>query len=278
MRPALGLVIFLICSKMLLAQPEMTAWSVLRDGVDDKNPDHRKQAVLAAGSIGLVPDAIKLVEHGLRDDDPTVRQAGAAELGLMKSTTSIPALKAALDDPSGEVAFTAAKALWDMGDRSGETVIQDVLTGQQKSQVGMVDGALRDAKAKLRSKKELAKMGVQEAGGALLGPFSIGIPVVEQVFKDSGAPGRMIAATLLAQRCDARNLQLLEFSLANDKNRSVQAAIAKAIGQCGNKDDIPRLEQFLSSGNDGLRDMSAAAIIRLSGAPAPPPQQTLAPR
>ncbi len=56
-----------------------------------------------------------MVEHGLRDDDSLVRQTAAAELGQMKCVASIPALKAALDDPSGEVVFSAAKALWDWG-------------------------------------------------------------------------------------------------------------------------------------------------------------------
>ena len=268
---------FVLPSLPLTAQPEATAWDILKQGLDDKNPDRRRQAVTAIGSIGLTPETVKLVEHGLRDDDPAVRQTGAAELGQMKSLSSIPALKAALDDPSGEVVFTAAKALWDMGDRSGETVLQEVLTGQQKSSSGFIDGAVRDARSKMHDKKYLARMGIKEAGGALLGPFSIGITAVEELMKDGGAPGRLIAATLLAQKCDARNLQMLEFAFKEDKNNTVKAGIAKAIGQCGNRDDIPRLEERLSSSNDALKFMSAAAIIKLAEG-LPPTQTDLTPR
>jgi HEAT repeat protein len=257
----------LTCSSLLLAQPQVTAWDILQQGLNDKNPDKRKQAVTAIGTIGLSPETTKLIEQGLRDDDSGVRQVGAGVLGQIKSTSSIPALKAAFDDPSGEVAFTAAKALWDMGDRSGETILQDVMTGQQKSTGGMVDGAVRDVKSKMHDKKYLARMGIKEAGSALLGPFSIGITAAEELMKDGGAPGRIVSATLLSQNCSDRNLQLIEFAFKEDKNNTVRAALARALGQCGTKDDIPRLEAYLSSGNDTLKFMSAAAIVRLTAAP-----------
>jgi hypothetical protein len=51
----------------------------------------------------------------------------------MKAREAIPSLKTAMDDAAGEVAFAAAKALWDMGDRSGRDLIEDVLTGQQST-------------------------------------------------------------------------------------------------------------------------------------------------
>lgn len=257
-------VLSLLPSSVVFAQPDLTAWDILKQGLNDKNPEKRKQAVTAIGTIGLTPETTKLVEQGLRDDDPDVRQSGAAVLGQMKSTSSIPALKAAFNDPSGEVAFTAAKALWDMGDRSGESILQDVMTGQQKSTGGAVDGAVRDMKSKMRDKKYLAKMGVKEAGSALLGPFSIGMTAAEELMKDGGAPGRILSATLLSQNCTDRNLQLIQFALKEDQNNTVRAAIARALGQCGTKDDIPRLESYLSSGNTTLRFISAAAIVKLS--------------
>ncbi len=259
--------LLMLSGNLALAQPESTAWDILRQGIDDKNPDRRKQAVTAIGSLGLMPEAVKLVEHGLRDDDPIVRQVGAAVLGQMKSTSSIPALIAALDDPSGEVQFTAARALWEMGDHSGETVLQDVMTRQQKATLGFVEGGMRDAKAKLRDKKGLAKMGINEASGALLGPFSIGVIAAEEMLKDSGATGRALSATLLAQKCDSRNIQLLQWTLKEEKNNTVRAVVAKSLGQCGTAEDIVRIEPYLSAGNDALKFMAAAAIIRLSRLP-----------
>ena len=122
----------MLSAACLLAQPEKTAWDVLKSGLTDTNPLNRRQAVTATGSIGLDPEAIRLVEAAMKSDtDLLIRATAAAELGEMKSRNSIPALKAALDDPSGEVGFAAAKALWDMGDKTGRGFIEDVVAGQQ---------------------------------------------------------------------------------------------------------------------------------------------------
>ena len=255
----------LLPAAVLLAQPDKTAWDVLKQGFDDRNPDRRRQAVTATASIGLAPDAVKLVEQALQDKDPLVRQTAAAELGQMKSKQSAEALKTALDDVSGEVAFAAAKALWDMGDKDGRGLIEDVVTGQQRASDGTASGA-----RKTRDPKALAAMGFKEASGALLGPFNIGILAAEQAFKDSSAGGRALAVTLLARDCDAETERILERTCTDDKSWVVKAAAAKALGQCGNQDAIPKLELSLSDSHDAVKFMAAASIIRLSLKPGGP--------
>jgi len=261
------LILALVCASPLLAQPEKTAWEVLKDGLADKNVDKRRQALTATGSIGLTPDAIKFVEQGLKDSDPLVRQTAAAELGEMKSKQSVPALKAAMDDPSAEVAFAAAKALWAVGDRSGRGLLEDVMTGQEKASDGYLKDTTRDLKRKSHDPKALAVMGFKEASGALLGPFNIGLVTAEQALKDGNAGGRTLASTLLTEDCDAETLRLLEWTYENDKNWAVRAAAAKGVGKCGNADSIPKLETGLSDSREAVKAMAAAAIIRLSQKP-----------
>ena len=251
--------------RLIAAQPNVTAWEILNQGVVDKNPQKRKQAIAAVGSIGLAPEAIKLLESALlNDDDVEVRQTAAASLGQMKARQSIPALEKALDDRSGEVAFQAAKSLWELGSRSSRSTLQEVLTGELKDATGIKEGALRDAKAKLHSPRALAKLGIKEASGALLGPFSLGVNAAEEMMKDTGAPGRANAATMLAQDCDERTLPLLDYSLKNDKNAAVKAAAARGVGLCGTKDSIPGLERYLADSHDAVKFMAAAAIVKLS--------------
>ena len=258
-------ILSLLPTFLLVAQPDKTAWEVLRQGMTEKNPETRRQAVAAAGSIGSnVPDAVKFVEDGLKDMDSLVRQTAAGELGEMKSKQSIPALKTALDDPSGEVAFAAAKSLWDMGDKTGRSLIEDVLSGQQKTSEGLVSGAVQDAKRKMHEPKTMALMGFKEASGALLGPFNIGVIAAEQAFKDGSAGARALASTLLARECDAQSLRLMERSCTDDKSWAVKATVAKALGQCGNRDTIPTLERNLSDSHPAVKFMSAAAIIPIS--------------
>ena len=201
------LIALLVPSAGLLAQPDKTAWDVLKTGLNDKNPDKRRQAVTAIGSIGLETEVIQLVEGALRDPDSLVRQTAAAELGQMKATEAIPSLKTAMDDAAGEVAFAAAKALWDMGDKSGLQLIEDVLTGQQRAERrGSQRRGARRQEKDARS-ESLTVMGLKEASGLLLGPFNIGVIAAEQVFKDGATAGRILATIVLSQDCDAESLR-----------------------------------------------------------------------
>jgi hypothetical protein len=251
----------------LLAQPEQTAWNVLKPGLVDTNPLTRRQAVTATGSIGLDPEAIRLVEAALKDHDSLIRATAAAELGEMKSRQSFPALKAALDDSSGEVGYAAAKALWDMGDKTGRGFLEDVVAGQQNATDGGVKGALHRANRLRYDPKAMAVLGAKSASGALLGPFNIGVLAAEQVFKNGAVAVRMQALNLLAEECDAQTFKLLEAAATDDKTWAEKATAAKALGRCGKPDAIPKLEENLADSNVSVRFMSAAAIIRLSVEP-----------
>jgi HEAT repeat protein len=110
---------------------DSSAWDALRSGMDDKDAQHRKTAIAAIGTIGDDSEAVKLVERGLRDKDSEVRQTAAATLGAMGAHDAIPNLQAALDD-NPEVSFTAAKALWDLGDSSSRNIVQAVMLGKLK--------------------------------------------------------------------------------------------------------------------------------------------------
>jgi HEAT repeat protein len=279
MRSRAFLCIFYVFSgvSVLPAQPNITAWDILMDAAQNaKNPEHRKEAVAALAAIGPAPDAVKAVEGILqKDPDSMVRQTAAAALAEMKATEAAPALKAALNDDSGEVAFSAAKALWDLGDPAGKDTFTEILTRERKSQ-GFMGGAIRDAKRTMRDPKKLAYMGIKEASGPLLGPFSMGITVAHEAMKDSGATGRALAAEYMSKDCDARAVQLLEWSLNEDGNWLVKAASARGLGKCADAQLIPALEKYLHDSHEPLKYQAAAAIVRLSTKqPAPAATATL---
>jgi HEAT repeat protein len=270
--PILIALAFLLGTRFGAAQPEVTSWNVLHEGLGEKNPDKRRQAVTAIGSIGLETEAIKLIEQSLHaDSDYVVRQTAAATLGQMRSKQSVGALKAALDDDYPEVAFAAAKSLWDMGDHTGEDLITEVLTGEKKGSSGFTTSAKRDANQTLHSPKAMATLGFKEASGALLGPFNLGIVAGEQALRDGSASGRTMAATMLSQACGTNEFQTLSDMLSKEKNWAVRAAVARALGQCGNKDAVPKLEMQLSDSHEAVRYMAAGAIVRLNRHPIPPP-------
>jgi HEAT repeat protein len=140
----------------LVAYP-ITPWTVLKHGLIDGNTDNRRQAMLAAGSIGATPEAVKFIEEGLKDKETIVRQTAATVLGQLKAPDSIPALRRALGD-NAEVAFTAAKALTGMGDTEGQSFLIEVLTRERKDKPGFIQQNLKNAK------KQLTPYGVDADG------------------------------------------------------------------------------------------------------------------
>ena len=249
------------------AQPNRTAWDILTGAaLKAQNPDHRKQAVAAIASIGADPQAVQtLVEVLQTDPDPMVREAAAVGLGEMKAASAIPALKNALNEQADEVAFAAAKALWDLGDPSGKDTFVEILTRERKDSSGFMGGKMRDAKRTMRDPKKLAYLGAKEASGAFLGPASLGISMAHDAMKDGSAPGRAIAADYMSKDCDARSIQLLEWSLNEDGNWLVKAASARGLGKCGDAQAVPMLEKYLTDSHEPLKYQAAAAIVRLSG-------------
>ncbi|HYL39593.1 MAG TPA: HEAT repeat domain-containing protein [Bryobacteraceae bacterium] len=243
--------------------PEAAAWDTLRQGVGDNDAAHRKTALAATGTIGPMPEAVKLVEAGLQDRDMGVRQTAAATLGEMGSPDAIAALKAALDDKP-EVSFTAAKALWALGDLTGREIFQQVLEGERTDAPGKLHAAIK----KKLAPGQLALMGAEGASGPLLGPASISITAVREAIKDTkgdaGAPGRAESAGVLAKDQDPYALTLLEWALG-DHNWAVRLAVAKALGQRGNQDTIAKLGSLLDDNRHAVRYMAAASILKLSG-------------
>lgn len=249
----------------LTGPPNVAAWDTLNRGVNDGDAEHRKKAIAAAGSVGPEKQAVELVARGLKDKDILVRQTAAATLGEMKSSDAIPYLKAALDD-NPEVSFTAAKSLWQLGDADTREFFQEVLEGERKDTPSKMQSAGRMAKKKLRP-GSLALMGVKEATGVMFGPASFGITAVQEAIKegkkDSGAPGRAVAAEILGKDSDPYALTLLEWALADD-SWAVRVAVSKALGERGNIGSIPKLMPLLSDEHHAVRYMAAASIVRLN--------------
>jgi HEAT repeat protein len=243
----------------------ITPWTILKQGLVDGSTDHRRQAILAAGSIGATPEALKFIEEGLRDKETIVRQTSATVLGQLKAPESIPYLKQALSDNS-EVSFSAAKALAEMDDPDGRSFLIEVLTRERKDKPGFIQQSLKSAKKEL-TPAELALMGAKEATGVLLGPAAIGIVVAEKVIKggkSDGVSGRTIAVAELGAHPDDRTRRLLEWALT-DSDTSVRAAAARELGRCGNGDTIPNLQIAMNDEHAAVRYMAAASVIRLSG-------------
>ncbi len=229
--------------------------------------EHRREALAAIGTIESPdPEAIRRAEDALMDKDPLVRIAAALVLGQLKATASIPRLKDALQD-KGEVAFAAAQALTSLGDPGGRDVLIAVLAGERKdTQPGMMTNAMRKAKEDLHHPQQVMFMGATNATGAMFGPVSAVLPAVKDAtdLKSKGANGRAESAAYLAKDPEPYAITLLEWALA-DESRLVRIEAAKGLGQRGNSGSIAKLQPLFTGNSNLLRDMAAAAVIRIEG-------------
>jgi HEAT repeats len=249
------------------------AWQTLNDGLAEKLSDRRVEAIAALGTIGIRPDVLRFVESGLEDKSLEVRQVAAVTLGDMKARSSIPKLRKALDDESVAVSFTAAQALWNMGDHSGLSIFVQVLAGERKTKPGIIHTQWHDMQEKLHDPRALIELGASETAGAFLGPGGFGITVIEELAKDKSSAPRAIAAQMLGHDKSDESREAVELALS-EKSWVVRASAAEAMGRQGSPRDIDKLTPLLDDTHPEVRYSAAAAIVRL----APRPLATAAPK
>jgi HEAT repeat protein len=109
---------FAIAAGLLPAAPLSTsqaptprAWLILQHGLASNRAAKRANAVHALRLLTRNPRAQEMAESALGDHNPMVRSAAARALGLMGAMSSVPKLKAVLNDKEPAVVLAAAHSL-----------------------------------------------------------------------------------------------------------------------------------------------------------------------
>lgn len=240
------------------------AWKMLDAAAASTKVRSRSDALSATSILKANPHAVTLMIGGLSDKDEGVRTLAANSLGDMASRSAIPALRKAMNDPSPVVSFAAAKSLWKLGDRSGREMFYEVLAGERKTQHGFVKSHINEVKKDVHDPKTLALIGINQASGAFLGPYSMGISVVEEYAKNTSSPVQALCANLLSQDDSPDTIEQLSTALGNN-NWTVRAAAAKALANMHDLKVIPKLDEMMNSDKESaVRLAAAAAILKLT--------------
>ena len=257
--------------KIALATPSLqnAAWSVLQKGMASGNASERADAIAALSSIGPNPRSIGMIVSGLDDRSAAVREKAVAALDNLQVHSVIPRLRAALRDPSAPVSFTAAKALWDMGDPSGRDILIGVLQGRRRGTPAAWQSQLQQTGAELRSPLTLGLLGAQEAAGVFFGPAAIGVAMLGQMLRDHGAPERAFCAEMLGLDPSPEATTAL-LKAARDKNWMVRASAAEGLGNVNRPNTGAVLRTLLRDSKAPVRYMAAASVIRLQTVPPRP--------
>lgn len=252
---------------LLLTDPLEQSWTVLQRGISSKKGAQRSDAIAALSSIGSNQRAVDMIVERLHDPDAAVREKAVAALDNMQAHSAIPQLRAALRDPSPPVSFTAAKALWDMGDPSGRAILIGVLQGRRRGAPAAWKSQLQQTGAQLRSPWNVGILGAEEAAGVFFGPAAIGVALAGQMLRDNGAPDRAFCAQMLGLDPSAQATAAL-VKAAHDKNWIVRASAAEGLGNTDRPNALMLLAGLLKDPKPPVRYMAAASLIRLR-TPAP---------
>ena len=251
-----------------------------RDALDkalaDKNPDIRRQAVIALSLVGSVDPYPSDLQSMLSDKDVEVRLAVISSLtDLNNSNRTMLSLHSALNDPVPEVAFAAARALYNLNDPEGKAALEAVLGGDSKTASGYMTKQKRDTLRMMHTPKTMFLFAVKTgAGFAPVPGLGTGVSSMQALLSDAGTSGRAAAALLLAKEKDDQTLAALRDAL-QDKDWPVRAAAVHALALQDNPDREAEIGPMIDDKSEPVRLRAAAGYLRLEqikNAPKPAPK------
>lgn len=234
------------------------AWTILKDGAENKSPQIRTKAIQALALLPANRHAEEMARKALSDLNLNVRAAAATTLGQINDIGARPKLRDALNDKEVKVVIAAANALYALKDPAAYDVYYALLTGKRKSSDSLVHSELNT----LKNRDEVERLAFETGIGFV--PFGgMGWEAWKTVTKDDQSPVRAAAADKLAHDPDPTSATALVDACSDHKWR-VRAAAVSAIAKRGDPALMSSLEPLLTEGNDTVRFDAAAAVIRLS--------------
>lgn len=237
---------------------------LLKQALSNKNPDTRKQAVVALSLAATDTPAFARLTEMLDDPDVEVREAVVASLAEVKTERAKSALRQALNDAVPEVSFSAAKALWAMHDPAGEQALLAVLQKQNKASSNYISKQKRDALRMFHTPRVLFLYAFRQGMGFVPVPgFGEGVSSMQALLTDPGVTGRATAALLLGNDKGPATLDALKDALL-DMDWSVRAAAVHSLALRDDPKLKPDLEPLLDDNKAPVRLRAAAGVLRLS--------------
>jgi HEAT repeat protein len=247
----------------LSAATDAQCREILRQALEAKNPDTRKQAVVA---LSLVATQFLLPLTAMsQDKDVEVRLAAVMSLTEVTSKQAVAALRVALNDEVPEVSFAAAKALWGLRDPAGKQAMLTILAGDSQSASKIFSKQKRDALRIIRSPHMLLFASLKQGIGFVPVPYlGLGVASMQALLTDPQVSGRAAAALMLATEKDQATLEALRDALG-DTDWSVRAAAVHSLALRGDPRLRTDVAPLLDDQNEGVKLRAAAAYLRPAG-------------
>jgi HEAT repeat protein len=257
------------------------ARQLLGEAIQDKNPDIRKEAVIAFSLLRENDELLKSFARLFDDKDVIVRLAAVSVLGDLKDRQGIPLLKKALNDPVPEVEFAAAKVLYQLHDPAGKPALLAVFSRQSKAASSYLATKERNTLRLLHTPTRLFVTIAQNAADMVVPVPGLGLGVssVQGILSDPGSSARATVLLLMTRERDPAVHQAVKAGLT-DKEWSVRAAAVHVVAMHPDRDLRPNLVALMDDKRAAVRFRAAAAYLRLepkanaSVNPRPPARHT----
>jgi HEAT repeat protein len=210
--------------------PGTEARQLLDQATRDRNPDHRKEAVVAFSLLDENDVLLASLGSLLHDKDVVVRLAVVSVLGDLKIHDSIPLLEQALDDSVPEVRFAAAKVLYHLHNPQGKQVLMAVYDKRAKGSSNYLVDKERATLRLLHTPSRLFMTIAQNAADMVVPVPGLGLGVssVQGILTDPELSPRATVLLLTVHENDGAVHEAVRAGLT-DKEWSVRAAAVHVV-------------------------------------------------
>ena len=246
--------------------------TTLENGLQNKNPTVRKQAVQSMALLGGWEPYQSRIEAMLQDKDANVRVAAVMSMMVGPSDNTIDVLKGALKDPAPEVSFAAAKALFVLNDPAGAKALIAVMNGDAKTTSGLIAQQKLEASEILHDPDKATTFIIEK--GFVLAPIpglGAGIGLLEALFKKKDS-GRAATTRLLSTSDSPEVRQALRKALS-DKEPAVRAAAVEVNALRNDPSVLDDVVPLLQDKNEMVRLWASSGYLRLAGLKDTPAEQ-----
>src|SRR4051794_25083084 len=154
-----------LLSACLWAAPVDDARQALTHAAHSKEGDQRREAALALSLVPTKDPVAHLLDQLVRDTDYQVRVAAVDTLGELNDKGRVDLVKSALGDEVPEVAFAAAKALYNLKDPAGLQALHSIYEGDTKGRSGYFKKEIRDNWRRLKTPRSAFLFTVEHGVG-----------------------------------------------------------------------------------------------------------------
>ncbi len=255
--------LLLLFSACLWAAPINDARQALTEAAHNKEGDVRRETALALSLVPAKDPSVALLDSLVADKDYTVRVAAVDTLGELDDKSRLDLVKTALRDEVPEVAFAAAKALYNLKDPAGVQALLSIYEGETKARSNYFQKEMRDSWRHLKTPRSAFFFAVKNGVGFVPVPgVGAGYNALMGVLSDSEVSARAVSLITVCGGKNATCNQMLQ-SAFDDDDWTVRAA-AIHIVTAGNMIRLePKVAGLIADKKTKVRLRAAAGCLRL---------------